>query len=219
MALGLYLHIPFCLQKCNYCDFVSYPITGGNLVEVFLQCLAREMELFAQELGREEKKMASLYLGGGTPTCLATGQLVMVLENCRHFFSWINGIEVTVEANPGTLSREKLQALKKSGVNRLSLGAQSFDAGLLAAMGRQHRAEDIMEAVFLAREAGFDNLNLDLIYGLPGQTLGQWEETLSKALSLQVEHLSVYGLILEPNTPWGQMVEEGILTTVDDELA
>ena len=180
-----------------------------------MQALARNGAVFPAAVCM--KKLASLYFGGGTPTCLTAGQLVWLWKTAV-IFPWSDEIELR-EANPGTLNREKLQALRENGVNRLSLGAQSFDAMLLEAMGRKHRPEDIREAVSLAREAGFDNLSLDLIYGLPGQTLDQWEETLCQAVSLQPEHLSVYGLILEPNTLWGQLVEEGKLLPADDELA
>jgi oxygen-independent coproporphyrinogen-3 oxidase len=218
MSIGLYIHIPFCLKKCNYCDFVSFPI-GEAGVDSYLDALEREMELYHWELDSDDRAIDTLYLGGGTPTCLSGNNLRRVLEASRLFFNWLPDIEVTVEANPGTLDLPKLKLLRDKGVNRLSLGVQSFNPQHLVSMGRQHGVAEIKEAVQMVREVGINNLSLDLIYGLPGQTLAQWQDTLEKAFALEPEHLSAYGLIIEEGTPWGDLVDRGLLNPAGEDLA
>ncbi|MFZ3170910.1 MAG: radical SAM family heme chaperone HemW [Carboxydocellales bacterium] len=217
MALSLYIHIPFCLRKCNYCDFVSYAY-DADLVEQYLVNLYREMELVSDGLSGEERRLSTIFLGGGTPTSLSGQQLHNILQKTREYFIWDAGAEVTVEANPGTLDGEKLNLLRAGGVNRLSLGVQAFQPQLLQGIGRIHNTRAIYQGVELAREAGFTNLNLDLMYGLPGQSMVDWLETLEKALELGVEHISAYSLKLEPETPFYRQWQQGRLKPCDEDL-
>lgn len=235
MGLGLYLHFPFCEKKCNYCDFLSYPLehlaegpadgpaeTGGarTAITSYLQALETEMRLYsslAVSSGHREA-IDSVYLGGGTPTILTAEQLVQVLEKCQDFFTWSQDVEVTVEANPGTVDLDKLHRLKAAGVNRISFGVQSFDDVLLQTMGRIHSAAEAVQSLALAREAGFANINVDLMFGLPGQTLTQWEETVAQALELDIPHFSVYGLKVERNTVWGREMELNMLSLPKEEV-
>lgn len=218
MTIGLYIHIPFCMKKCNYCDFVSYPASHAKIRD-YLSALEQEMKYCQQALAHEDLCLETLYLGGGTPTCLPTQELRRVLRASRLFFKWLPGIEVTVEANPGTIDGAKMEMLKEEGVNRLSIGAQSFNPEELHLMGRLHGVEEIYETVALARQTGINNLSLDLIYGLPNQTLAAWEKTLQEALSLEPEHISAYGLNIESGTPWGEMEEKGEFTAIDEDTS
>lgn len=217
--LALYLHIPFCLSKCRYCAFNSRPLPPGGartaLVGDYLAALRRELQLAAANQPGES--LRSIYFGGGTPTVLDPSCLCSLLEQSRRYFNWDEAIEITAEANPATADRSGLAELRRAGVNRLSLGAQSFSLSELQLLGRAHDAEDIHAACRDARAAGFDNLNLDLIYGLPGQTPDNWRKTLTGALELLPEHLSVYGLKLEPGTPLAEDVAAGRLQECGEE--
>lgn len=211
---GIYVHIPFCARKCHYCDFNSYAL-DREAVRSFLRALDAEIELYAREV--EGVPFDTLYLGGGTPTCLSGRDLSAVVRRLTGAFSFKEGAEITCEANPGSSNAEKFGALREAGVNRLSLGAQSFDDALLAALGRDHSARDVVESVRAAREAGFDNVNLDLMFALPGQSLEQWEATLEAALELSPEHLSCYSLIVEEGTPFGEWHARGVLALPGEE--
>jgi len=204
-AAGLYLHIPFCLKKCPYCDFYSIgdPSRHGD----FLSALQTEMALAADFPARFD----TLYLGGGTPTVFGADRIAGLLGAARRHFQIADGAEITIEANPGTVDPEKLAGLRRAGVNRLSLGVQSLDDRHLAFLGRLHDAQQARAAVSWAREAGFDRLGLDLIYGLPGQTVSQWREELSQAAALGPEHLSCYLLTVEEGTPFGRAQRQGRL--------
>ncbi|MDS1029436.1 radical SAM family heme chaperone HemW [Bacillota bacterium LX-D] len=215
MGVGLYLHFPFCLQKCNYCDFLSFP-ADKYTISTYLKALAREMELY-QEQGAPWK-IDTVYLGGGTPTALESEQLVQVLTRCRDFFSWDHVTEATVEANPGTVDLNKLQQLRCHGINRISFGVQSFDDELLQKMGRIHTSAQAKEGLRLAKKAGFNNLSLDLMFGLPGQTLGQWELTIKEALRIGVQHISAYGLKIEEGTLWGDLEEQGQISLPEEDV-
>lgn len=212
---ALYIHAPFCRRKCHYCDFASVPLEA-DLVKRYLSALKREAEreLASWPAGWE---VPSIYIGGGTPTALEPEDLEAVLAVAA-LFPRAAGAEWTVEANPGTLDPAKLALLAGAGVNRLSLGVQSFDDDLLSFLGRIHTAREAEEAWDMARSAGFSNLNLDLIYAIPGQTLGAWRRTLKRALSLQPEHLSAYSLSIEPGTEFGRRAEAGSLKPVAEEL-
>lgn len=214
-TFGIYIHIPFCVKKCNYCDFLSFLLPCKDRVADYVLGLKREMELTAPDLGGS--LAASLYLGGGTPTLLTFQTLKDIFSAVKGHFSFTSNAEVTVEANPGTLSRAKCEEMQAMGVNRLSLGFQSLDNSLLAAMGRVHTAHEARESFYLARKAGFDNLNLDLIYGLPGQTREMWQETLTQAAALAPEHVSAYGLSLEEGTYWGDLYRQGRLSLPGEE--
>ncbi len=216
MSIGLYIHVPFCLKKCNYCDFISYPYNEKD-ADTCLDALLKEMELVSASLPPEAKEVETIYLGGGTPTCLPAPALAAILGSCRRCFFVLPGAEITVEANPGTVDRAKLAALREAGVNRLSLGVQAVQERLLKFLGRAHTFEQAREAVRMAREAGFINLNLDLIFGVPGQTLADWEECLKRILDLKPSHVSAYGLQLEEGTPLWRDVQSGKVDPVDEE--
>ncbi|WP_428847734.1 radical SAM family heme chaperone HemW [Neomoorella carbonis] len=210
------MHIPFCVRKCHYCDFVSYPGRPPEEMAAYCRDLEREMELVAGKW--QPGPAATVYIGGGTPTLLPARNLEQVLDAVDRFFGRQPGAEVSVEANPGTVDDAKLRVLLAAGVNRLSLGAQAFDDDLLRAMGRIHRRRDIYRACELARRAGFKNINLDLIFGLPGQTLDGWRATLKEAIALQPEHIAAYSLQVEEGTPWGKLAAAGELPLPGEEL-
>ncbi|MCL2678048.1 MAG: radical SAM family heme chaperone HemW, partial [Clostridiales bacterium] len=211
---ALYVHIPFCVRRCNYCDFVSYPLTEKrDLAEDYGALLLQELDFWRGRL--ELSALSTVYVGGGTPT-LWPG-LPDFLHELRERLGLEGCDEITVEANPGTVDAALLACLRRAGVNRLSLGAQSFCDENLARMGRTHRSWESARAVALAREAGFDNINIDLIYGLPGQSAAQWRDDLERALSLQTEHISLYGLSIHEETPWGrEPVRRSLVLPPDD---
>lgn len=215
-ASHIYIHIPFCARKCNYCDFISYPGQTPEVMAAYCRRLEEEMKLAAGMW--QPGPAVTVFLGGGTPTILAAELLEGILVAVERYFDRQPGAEVSVEANPGTITLEKLLVLRSAGVNRLSLGVQSFDDRLLKAMGRIHCRRDIYQAYHLARRAGFTNINLDLIFGLPGQTLVNWQATLREAIALQPEHLAAYSLQMEEDTPWGRLAAAGNLNLPGEEL-
>lgn len=216
-AAGVYVHIPFCALKCAYCDFASFcglePHFDRYVAAVCAQARAEAPAWQARPFG-------SLFIGGGTPTLLPPAELGRIIAALRALLPFGPAPEISIEANPGTVSAGDLQALRALGVNRLSLGVQSLDDGELTLLGRIHTAAEAVRTVAAARHAGLDNVNLDLIYGLPGQRLAHWQATLEQALALAPEHLSLYGLSLEEGTPLAQRVAEGLLPEPDaDEAA
>lgn len=194
---SVYVHVPFCVKKCDYCAFYSVPLQKSK-VKTYIDSLRAEINLRQAEA---PQGVSTLFIGGGTPTALNEEEMDVFLEMLTQGFDFEKSAEQTMEGNPGTLTLEKLYLLRKHEINRISLGAQSFDDSLLRQIGRIHTAQEIREGVRLVREAGFNNLNLDLMFGLPGQTLADWQKTLEEALRLRPEHLSVYGLMLEEDTP------------------
>lgn len=220
---GLYIHIPFCVAKCQYCDFTSYPGRSDQEKVTYLQALAKEVRIYARMLREStaygDMSLMSLYFGGGTPTCLTGGQLCFLLETIRENFSISAGAEITIEGNPGTLDLAKLLDLRQGGFNRLSLGAQSFHQQELSMLGRIHTASETRQAYQWAREAGFTNIGLDLMYGLPGQDLEHWRANLLTALSLAPEHLSLYQLKIEEGTPFYKRLSQGNLQEFPEDLA
>jgi oxygen-independent coproporphyrinogen-3 oxidase len=215
IPMGLYLHIPFCRAKCTYCDFNTYAGLS-HLYAPYVEALMQEAWLLASKFSQP---VSTVFLGGGTPTVLPIELLERMRTTCFDAFAIEEGAEITSEANPGTISLDYLRALRKLGVNRLSLGAQTFDARELAMLGRIHVADQVGLAVQQARVAGFDNLSLDLIYGLPGQTLISWQHTLERALVLSSEHISLYCLTLEDGTSLQDQVSRGHLPTPDPDQA
>lgn len=211
---ALYIHIPFCAGKCPYCDFNSY-VAEGQPVDRYLDALEREMELTARQF--PPAPLRSVFVGGGTPTVLSPKQLARLLEAVRSHFPLEPGAEITVEANPGSTDPAKLEALREGGVNRISFGAQSFDDGLLAAIGRDHTARDTVDSVREARRAGFRNISIDLMFGLPGQTLAQLADSVEKALELGLPHYSLYSLKIEENTLFFHMYRRGELRLPDED--
>lgn len=208
MNRGLYIHIPFCRKKCNYCDFLSFPVPAAPRVQAYLEALALELGLWSKHPACRNKQFTSIYFGGGTPTILSGPQLAGILQRVRDCFHLAKQAEITVEANPEFLDRQKLDALLLAGVNRLSLGVQSCHNQLLLSMGRVHDCFTAKTSFLEARKAGFANINIDLMYGLPGQSVAQWRETLFEILEWAPDHISAYGLQLEPGTPWYDLYEQ-----------
>ncbi|MBR3796434.1 MAG: radical SAM family heme chaperone HemW [Clostridia bacterium] len=213
-TISLYIHIPLCVKKCAYCDFASF---SGRMAQrdCYVQAVCREIRAQAAFFGR--RRVATVFFGGGTPTLLSGAQITEMMRVVRECFDVLPDAEITMEGNPGTLDMENLRAYRAAGVNRLSLGVQSMDDKLLAAIGRIHTAKEAEDAVAMARKAGFENINLDLMYGLPGQNAIQWKETLQKAIGLAPEHLSCYSLILEEGTPLYDSVNAGECAPLPDE--
>lgn len=211
--IALYIHVPFCRHKCNYCSFVSYEHREAD-IPAYLRALAAELTRHANGVW-----VQSIYFGGGTPSLLSPAQIGGILIDIRQLYPVAATAEITMEANPGTVSLEYLSAVRGIGINRLSLGVQSLNDAELALMGRIHTGDEARKAVLLARQAGLANLNLDLIYGLPGQSLTDWRRTLEAAAALEAEHLSVYGLSLEPETPLWQAVQKKKIPAIDPDLS
>ncbi|HEY7676017.1 MAG TPA: radical SAM family heme chaperone HemW [Candidatus Methylomirabilis sp.] len=212
---GLYLHIPFCVARCGYCDFNTY-LHDPALARTYVDALCAEIAAWARRPEVRGRPAATVFFGGGTPSLLAPGEVARILAAVRAAFPPAPGAEVTLEANPGTVDHAGLAGLRAAGVNRLSLGVQAFQDRLLRVAGRDHTAEDARRAVAEARAAGFANLSLDLIFALPGQTLDDWEATLAEAAALAPEHLSAYGLTYEEGTPFHRDRRAGRLTPVDE---
>ena len=216
-VLSLYLHIPFCRHRCAYCDFNTYA-GMENLIADYVTALIAELGCAAAGLP-PNARVHTLFLGGGTPSLLPLSEVSRLLSAVRDGFPLTSGAEITLEANPGTLSREYLRGLRSLGVNRLSLGMQSASPEDLRILERGHDFFDVVQAVKWARQAGFGNLNLDLIFGLPYQSLASWQRTLELALDLRPDHLSLYHLTLEHGTPMNSWVQRGLLPAADSDLA
>jgi oxygen-independent coproporphyrinogen-3 oxidase len=200
---GLYVHIPFCIKKCRYCDF--YSITDHSQSSRFLAALQREMQLNRAT----PLVFDTLYIGGGTPSVLTPSDIEQIIDSASKFFSFDSDCEITLEVNPGTVTRESLEAFRNFGVNRLNIGVQSFDDASLRFLGRTHSALDARLSIEWARSAGFDNIGLDLIFGLPGQDKNNWLADLTLAVKLKPEHLSCYMLTCESGTPLDRDLKMG----------
>ncbi|HNG30515.1 MAG TPA: radical SAM family heme chaperone HemW [Blastocatellia bacterium] len=212
---GIYLHIPFCETRCHYCNFA----TGGYESELARRYVgALREEISRAELEPEMRQVDTIYFGGGTPTTLSLEQLSGIIELCREKFAVAPDSEITSEANPGTISQSFLEGLRAAGVNRLSFGVQSFDDGELQMIGRSHSSEEAREAVRKARAAGFENISIDLIAGLPEQKMETWRRNLAEAFALEPDHLSVYLLELYKDAPLLHRINRGELRAIDDEL-
>lgn len=212
MVNCLYIHIPFCIKKCGYCDFYSVPF-GPQIAVDYIGALRSEMEM-KRELGHD---ISTVFIGGGTPSILSCDQISIIMEAVRDNFSMTTDAEVTIEANPGTVTAQRCEGLLNAGINRISIGIQSFSDRELALLGRVHNATGGVEAVQAAGRAGFGNISLDLIYGIPGQTLSDWEYNLNKFLELSPQHISAYELTPEKNTPLCGDLESGELVMPDEE--
>jgi oxygen-independent coproporphyrinogen III oxidase len=216
IPLALYLHIPFCAVRCHYCDFNTYAGLDG-LFERYAAALIREIRAAGAARGRPTAR--TIFIGGGTPTVLPSDLLAQILAACREAFDITSDAEITSEANPGTVDQERFSALRAMGVNRLSMGVQSFDDEELRWLGRIHGAAEAETAFTAARSAGFTNINLDFIFGLPDQRPETWAHTLTRAVELGPEHLSLYSLIVEHGTPLADQVRRGLISEPDDDLA
>lgn len=201
-AASLYVHIPFCEKKCLYCDF--YSIENASPMRDFLSALRREIDLYASY--GEDAVFETVFFGGGTPSLLEPAQLESILSHMRSVYAIAQDAEITVETNPGTVTPQKLHEYRALGVNRLSIGVQSFHDDELKFLSRIHTSREAVQCVELARAAGFENLGIDLIFSLPGQTLERWRRNLEHAIALQTEHISAYSLIVEDNTPLARLV-------------
>ena len=214
---GVYIHIPFCKQKCFYCDFPSFA-GRERFIDNYLAALGWELELAAEKYGEQGRlKPATVYVGGGTPSLLTLTQMEGLFAAIDKHINLDFVDEFTIEANPGTLTVDKLRLMKAAGVNRLSIGVQSLDDDCLKTIGRIHTAQEAVESVRLAQEKGFDNISIDLMYGLPGQTMETLKFSVEKALTLDVQHISIYGLQLEAGTVFSRQQEMGKLQLPDDE--
>ncbi|EPD1732062.1 radical SAM family heme chaperone HemW [Enterococcus hirae] len=212
--VSAYIHIPFCEHICYYCDF-NKVFLEGQPVDEYVEMLLKEMEITLKQ--HPVKELETLYVGGGTPTSLTAVQLDRLLAGAREILPFKEGKEFTVEANPGDLTKEKLQVMKNYGVNRLSMGVQTFDNRLLKKIGRKLTAEDVYQTMRFLEEENFTNVSIDLIYALPGQTLEGYRETLNQALALDLPHYSLYSLILENKTMFMNWVRQGRLELPDQE--
>ncbi len=214
---SLYLHIPFCQQRCSYCDFNTYAGLE-TLIPEYVRALEWEIQYLATGVG-EAIPVHTIYFGGGTPSLLPLEEISRILRILDTAFALAPAPEITLEANPGTLSPGYLRDLRSLGVNRLSVGMQSARPAELTLLGRRHEYRDVVEALEWARQAGFDNLSLDLIFGLPAQTLNHWDTSLTMALGLAPGHFSLYALTLEAGTPMQRRVARGLLPDPDPDLA
>ncbi len=210
MDISLYIHYPFCLRKCLYCAFNSVEEPPCS-PEEYTEALLREMEIRARTMVHECTAV-TLYFGGGTPSLLSPSLVGRIVEAAAAHFSLRADAEITLECNPGTVDRQRLGSYRAVGINRLSLGVQSFDDGMLRRLGRIHTSREAIDAFMLAREAGFTNLGIDLIHSLPGQTPAMWERELLRARDLSPEHISVYGLSVEEGTPFAVLEKKGELS-------
>lgn len=212
--LEIYIHIPFCIKKCLYCDFIS----GESTLEEkkrYIQALQKEIVTLSEEY--KEYAVETVFIGGGTPSTLFPGAVASIMDCVRKNFSCVPHMEVTIETNPGTLSYEKLLEYKNAGINRLSMGLQSARCEELKLLGRIHTFEQFVENYKLAREIGFDNINVDLMYAIPGQTMDSFSYSLRQVVNLQPEHISVYSLILEEGTPFYENRERLSASLVEED--
>ena len=214
--IGLYIHIPFGKQKCSYCDFCSYA-NKESFIKRYIQCVLKEIIEVGNnnkidfENGKDDLFLVkTIYIGGGTPSLIDSKYIVQIIEDIKLNFEIDEKAEITIEVNPGTVTLEKLEDYKRAGINRLSIGLQSTHEHLLKEIGRIHTYLDFLDTFRFAREAGFENINVDLMIGLPNQTLEEVKDSIEEIVSMEPEHISVYSLILEENTPLFKKVEEGL---------
>jgi oxygen-independent coproporphyrinogen-3 oxidase len=217
-SYSLYIHIPFCTHRCAYCDFNTYAGQEGS-IPAYVDALCREIEYLGARAVESPLQIHTVFFGGGTPSLLSAKQFESILQSIRANFALAEETEITIEANPGTVSYTGLLDLRKLSINRISFGVQSANTEELRMLERTHSFLDVIEAVSSARKAGFDNLNLDLIYGLPEQTLETWQTTVRRILDLHPEHISAYALTIEHGTPFGRWMARGLLSLPDPDLA
>lgn len=214
---NVYLHIPFCRRRCGYCDFNTYA-GFSHAIPAYVKALCSEIEWVASRQ-KGDKNIQTVFFGGGTPSLLSPEQFAAILDSLRHNFDIAADAELTLEANPGTVSRDSLLALHQIGFNRISFGMQSAHPRDLAILDRQHRFEDVTNAVAWSKAVGFKHINLDLIFAIPGQSLERWQETLRLASGFGVDHISLYALTIEEGTPMALWNQRGLLDAIDEELS
>jgi oxygen-independent coproporphyrinogen III oxidase len=217
MFTRLYLHIPFCLQKCPYCAFVSKQAAHGE-IDIYVERLLQEMRLAAGRY-QTSQPLKSVYLGGGTPSLLSPQQISQLMQQTEKLFGIDCHAEITMEVNPGTIDEERLAGFRQAGINRLSIGVQSFDPDMLKLLGRVHSADQARNAFAAARSAGFNNIGIDLIHSLPGQSMAMWQKELQQAIQLAPQHLSIYGLTIEEETPFAATYQSEDLLPDEDSSA
>lgn len=215
-SIGLYLHIPFCLSKCHYCDFNTYESIEG-LIPSFIDALEREIIIWSKRLNAP--KISTIFFGGGTPSYIPSKCISRLMQAINSDMSVDAGAEITLEANPDDVTQEKLEQWLEAGVNRISIGVQSFDLSTLISLGRRHDADTAIRAIRSARSCGFKNISIDLMFGLPNQKMTKWIRSLETAIELDTDHMSLYGLQIEPGTPLHRNVELGATPLPDDDLA
>jgi len=213
--IGLYIHIPFCKSKCYYCDFNSYSGRESD-IPAYFDALKKEIKLYSNKLKKHSIK--TIFIGGGTPSFVDAHYIYETINLCKQYLDIKPDAEISIETNPGTLSYEKLTTYKVMGINRLSMGLQASQNSLLKKIGRIHTYEEFYENFLQARKVGFKNINIDIIFGLPGQTLKNWAETLKSVMELNPEHLSCYSLKIEDDSVFGKMKETGELKVFDDDI-
>ena len=213
---GLYIHIPFCSSRCVYCGF--YSTTGLELRERYTDAVCREIEMRGEKDDAGGERIRTIYLGGGTPSQLSISELQRIFCAAYKYNKVGNDAEVTIEVNPDDVTNAFAAALKETPVNRISMGAQTFDDHRLRFLHRRHHAQQVTDAIKILREAGFQNISIDLMYGFPNQTLDQWTADVDKALALDVEHISTYCLMYEEGTPLYKLLEQGKVQETDEEL-
>lgn len=215
---AIYVHIPFCKQKCLYCDFASYACFGEREMRTYTDALCHEIEVRAEEASNVASD-ATIYFGGGTPSVLPTDCLEGIVSTLKSCGFWQKPAEATIEVNPGTADVNKLKRLREAGFDRISFGVQSLQDKELRAIGRIHNAEEALIAIDMARTAGFRRISCDLIYGLPGQSLASLKDTICRLTKTGIEHMSVYGLIVEEGTPLERLVNSGQMVLPDEDIA
>ncbi len=216
MDFGVYVHIPFCVSKCHYCDFAS-SVQDQSQYEPYVNALIDEIRAHRSSTP-DPLTIKTIFIGGGTPSVLPPILLEKILIALKENFTIAEDAEYTIESNPGTLSKEKLTVMREHGINRISMGAQAYQNNLLKRIGRTHTVGEIVDSYHLCRTAGFENINLDLMFALPTQTLDQWQETLEEVVKLGAEHISAYSLIVEEGTHFGDLYNKGELEVPDEDL-
>lgn len=214
-SLGLYIHIPFCQRKCHYCDFSSYP-EMESYWDAYVDAVVTELIMKAEEY--KNPAINTLFIGGGTPSLIPPRFILKILSAVQKYYKVSKELESTIETNPGTLTEEKLRAYKDFGINRLSIGLQACQDELLNSLGRIHNYNDFIFSLSLAKKHGFDNINADIIFGIPHQTISQWQDTVESILTHEITHISCYSLIIEDETVFGRQKKDGLLTEIDEDL-
>jgi len=214
--LGIYIHFPYCIHKCFYCDF--YSIEDSSTIDVFCNLLLKEIEMASQYFFRLPQEIDTIYFGGGTPSLINCEYLEKILNKILKFYKIADNVEITLEANPGTIDQKYLADYKSLGINRLSIGVQSFIDSELHFLQRIHNANESIDTFELARKIGFDNISIDLIYNLPNQTTNNLEYNFKKAIELSPEHISAYSLIYEEGTPLQKAVRQGKIVPLDEKI-
>ncbi len=212
-SLRLYIHIPFCVKKCNYCSFVSWELKGEKFLNEYLNLLEKELYLYKEKL---KINPLTIYIGGGTPSLLSPPMLARIYEILRNYVDLSSVLEFTIEANPESVKRDKVRIWREIGINRVSLGAQSFSDEILSFLGRVHSKKEIERAIATLKEE-FENISLDLMYGIPGQDLEKWEDTLTKAITFKPKHISMYAISFDEGTLLKKWLEEGEVSPVSEE--